>query len=150
MRFSRQEYWSGLPCPPPGDLPDPRIEPMSLMSPALAGGFLTTSTTWEALQILQGMEKPWRGGTGDHQAMSSLRQGLPCWLSSSLAHTAMDGIWISRGVGNIDQMSRRRFFNQSHIKIMSVMGVCLFSCTCRQDRSKPIFLGKLCAAMWSV
>ena len=35
-------------CPPPGDLPDPGIEPMSLMSPALAGGFFTTSTTWEA------------------------------------------------------------------------------------------------------
>ena len=48
MEFSRQEYWSGLPCPPPGDLPDPGIEPMSLMSPALAGRFLTTSTTWEA------------------------------------------------------------------------------------------------------
>ena len=39
MGFSRQEYWSGLPCPPPGDLPDPGIEPVSLMSPALAGGF---------------------------------------------------------------------------------------------------------------
>ena len=48
MGLSRQEYWSGLPCPPPGDLPDPGIEPKSLMSPALAGGFLTTSATWEA------------------------------------------------------------------------------------------------------
>ena len=37
MEFSRQEYWSGLPCPPSGDLPDPGIEPTSLMSPALAG-----------------------------------------------------------------------------------------------------------------
>ena len=37
MRFSRQEYWSGLPCPPPEDLPDPGIEPTSLMSPAWAG-----------------------------------------------------------------------------------------------------------------
>ena len=37
--FSRQKYWSGLPCPPPGDLPNPRTEPPSLMSPALAGGF---------------------------------------------------------------------------------------------------------------
>ena len=36
MRFSRQEYWSGLPCPPPEDLPDPGIEPESLTSPALA------------------------------------------------------------------------------------------------------------------
>ena len=41
MGFSKQEYWSGLPCPPPEDLPDPGIEPMSLMSPALAGGFFT-------------------------------------------------------------------------------------------------------------
>ena len=40
MGFSRQEYWSGLPCPPPGDLPDPRIEPVSLMSPALVSMFL--------------------------------------------------------------------------------------------------------------
>ena len=46
--FSKQEYWSGLSCPPPGDLPNPGIEPASLMSPALAGGFLTTSATWEA------------------------------------------------------------------------------------------------------
>ena len=37
--FSRQEYWSGLPCPPPGDLPDPGIKTLSLASPALAGGF---------------------------------------------------------------------------------------------------------------
>ena len=47
MGFSRQEYWSGLPWPPPGDLPHPRIESMSLMSPALAGEFFTTSATWE-------------------------------------------------------------------------------------------------------
>ena len=46
MGFSRQEYWSGLPCPPPGDLPDSGIEPASLMSPALAGRFFTTSATW--------------------------------------------------------------------------------------------------------
>ena len=42
MGFSRQEYWSELPCPPPGDLPNPEIEPTSLISPALAGGFFTT------------------------------------------------------------------------------------------------------------
>jgi len=43
--FSRQEYWTGLPCPPPGDFPDPGIQPVSLVSSALAGGFFTT---WEA------------------------------------------------------------------------------------------------------
>ena len=47
--FSRQRHWSELPCPPSGDLPDPEIEPSSLISPALAGGFLTTSAIWEAL-----------------------------------------------------------------------------------------------------
>ena len=46
--FSSQEYWSELPCPPPGDLPDPGIEHISLMSPALAGRFFTTSATWKA------------------------------------------------------------------------------------------------------
>ena len=45
---SKQEYWSGLPRSPPGNLPDPGIEPESLTSPALAGGFFTTSAPWEA------------------------------------------------------------------------------------------------------
>ena len=49
MEFSRQEYWSGLLYSPPRDLPDPSIEPVSRLSPALAGGFFTISTTWEAL-----------------------------------------------------------------------------------------------------
>ena len=47
MGFFRQECWSGLPCPPPGDLPDPQSEPESLKSPAVAAGFFTTSATWE-------------------------------------------------------------------------------------------------------
>ena len=45
MEFSRQEYWSGLSSPPPEDPPDPGIQPLS---PALAGGFFTTSANWEA------------------------------------------------------------------------------------------------------
>ena len=48
MGFSRKEYWSGLPCPPPGDLPDPGIELSSLVSPALTGRFFTTRATWAA------------------------------------------------------------------------------------------------------
>jgi len=47
MGYSRQEYWSGLLCPLPGDLTDSEKENGSLLSPALAGGFFTTSTTWE-------------------------------------------------------------------------------------------------------
>ena len=50
MGFSRPEYWNELPFPTPGDLADPGIEPAVLvsLSPALAGGFFTASTTWEA------------------------------------------------------------------------------------------------------
>ena len=47
MGFSRQEYWSGLPFPSPGNLPDPGIKPAFLMSPALESRFFTTSATWE-------------------------------------------------------------------------------------------------------
>ena len=49
MGFSREEYWSGLPYPPPRDLPNPRVELASSMSPALAGRFSVTNATWEAL-----------------------------------------------------------------------------------------------------
>ena len=52
MGFSKQEDWSGFPCPSPGDLPDPGIESASLTSPALAGRFFTTSATWEAPKTL--------------------------------------------------------------------------------------------------
>ena len=45
MGFSRQEYWSGVPFPSPGDLSNPGIEPASLVSPALASGFFITSAT---------------------------------------------------------------------------------------------------------
>ena len=48
MGFSRQEYWSGLPFPPPGDLPNSGMEPASPIAPALADRFFTTSAPWEA------------------------------------------------------------------------------------------------------
>jgi len=51
MGFYRQEYWGGLPCPPPGDLPNPGIAPASLTSPALASRIFT-SATWEAHQYI--------------------------------------------------------------------------------------------------
>ena len=51
MGFSRREYWSRLPCPPLGDLPNPGIEPRSLIPPVLAAGFFITSTTWKPSPI---------------------------------------------------------------------------------------------------
>ena len=52
IEFYGQEYRSGLPCSPPGDLPDPEIEPTSLTSPALAGVFFTTSAIWEVHNLI--------------------------------------------------------------------------------------------------
>ena len=60
MGFSRQEYWSGLPCPLPGNLPNSGTEPRFLMSPALARRFFTTITSWEApsLSLISGISLP--------------------------------------------------------------------------------------------
>ena len=52
MKFSRQEHWSGLPFPPPEDVPHPRIEPKSPAPLALAGRFPAINATWEALMRL--------------------------------------------------------------------------------------------------
>ena len=52
MEFSRQEHWSGFPFPPPGDLPEPGINPESPALPALAGRFFTTSATGEVPGIV--------------------------------------------------------------------------------------------------
>ena len=68
MGFSRQEYWNGVPLPPPGNLPHPEAEPTSLLSPALASEFFTTSATWEA--------QKWRWP----RLMNELTQKRPwCW-----------------------------------------------------------------------
>ena len=55
MGFPRQECWSGLPCPSLGDLPNPGIKLLSLTSPALAGGFFATCTTFP----LNPLQSPW-------------------------------------------------------------------------------------------
>ena len=57
VKFSNQEYWSELPFPTPGDLPDPGIKHMSPVSPALTGEFFTTPTTWDAPTISIGIQK---------------------------------------------------------------------------------------------
>ena len=56
MEFARQEYWSGLSCPPTGDLPNPGIKPASLMSPALADRFFTTEPPEQPDIILKGVK----------------------------------------------------------------------------------------------
>ena len=78
MGFSRQEYWSGWPCPPIGHLPDPGIEPASLVSLALAGGFFTASATWEALNFLPKGD-PLSGVIGWLFELGFLFSPVACW-----------------------------------------------------------------------
>ena len=66
MGFSRQEYWSGLPCPPPGDLPDPGIKPRSPAPPALAGGFFITEPPGKPLNAFISVK-----GCEDEAALST-------------------------------------------------------------------------------
>ena len=61
LGFSRQEYWSGLSFPPPGNLSNPGVEPASLASPALASGFFTSSTTQEAQKSIRWMHNVMKG-----------------------------------------------------------------------------------------
>ena len=65
MGFSRQGYWSGWPCPPPADISDPGIKPVSLKSPALAGVFFPTSATGHPTPVLlPGKSHGWRSVVG--------------------------------------------------------------------------------------
>ena len=118
MGFSRQEYWSGSPCPPPGHLPDPAIRPSSLMSPALAGRFFTTSATWETQKertteywvtqetrgVFQGRGKqdetsPWK--PRQKEGRTPLSSGLYSWGSTHPKRSSYSspGVhsWGSRG-----------------------------------------------------
>ena len=71
MGFSRQDYWNGLPCPPPGDLVHPGIEPTPLMSPELADEFFTINATWEAHAFLGSGHSYLTLGSGTHIVLIS-------------------------------------------------------------------------------
>ena len=93
MGFSRQEFWTGLPCPPPGDLPNPGIEPASLMFPALVGGFFKTSEV-KSLSCVQLFGTLW---TVAHQAPPSMEfsrqeywSGLPFPSPGDLPDTGIE------------------------------------------------------------
>ena len=85
LGFSRQQYWNGLPCPPPEYLPDLGIEPTSLLSPALAGRFCTTSATWEATELPYGVLNP-----GEPlQTKPTALQYYHSWQASSMLQLAL-------------------------------------------------------------
>ena len=82
MGFTRREYWSGLPFPSPRDLPGPGIETTPLMSPALAGGFFTSSTTWETFNP----SSTWACAVLSHSVVSDSRDPMDCSPPGSSVH----------------------------------------------------------------
>ena len=93
MGFSRQEYWSGLPCPPPGDLPNPGIKPRSLRSPALAGRLFTTSATGEAQQ--GNPTQQWKRRTADaYNNLDPVSVGHRDVLPDAESQTEKHTLWV--------------------------------------------------------
>ena len=90
VAFSRREYWSGLPYPPPGDLPGPGTKPASLTSPALAGGFFTTSSTWEALHLDFTLPRASKPSNYIHAVSLGFPDILQSWLLIPHALLAID------------------------------------------------------------
>ena len=88
LGLSRQEYWNGLPCPTPRDLPNPGIKPPSLKSPALAGGSFTARAT-NQLHGRQFFHGPGVGEDGFRMIKSTLH--LLCVLFLLLLHQLQSG-----------------------------------------------------------
>ena len=82
--LSRQEYWNGLSCPPPGDLPGPGMEPVSLMSPTSAGKFFTNSAMWEALVLSEAQSKSSSPAAPDYSTGSPAPWFVQPWRSHSI------------------------------------------------------------------
>ena len=88
--FARQEYWNGLPSPPPGDLPDLGIEPTSPDSPALASGVFTTRATWEAEPKTKDFLKLEKKKTLRNSMVSNEK-----WFKNYNPLSSFDPIWLT-------------------------------------------------------
>ena len=92
MAFSRQKYWTGLPFPSPGDLPNPGIEPASPVSPAPASRNFTTSTTWKAQNVscVQPCDPMDRGLSGSECSRQEYWSELLCLSPRNLSNSGTE------------------------------------------------------------
>ena len=130
--FSRQESWRGWPCPPPGDLPDPGIEPTSLLTPTLASSFFTTSTTWEVPH-----NRTRDTGKTDVTFQTKLSSVSDLPYSTQWPHLEFANDWKQFPLNRTCWASS----NKPHSEIL---GVCtkqkhqIFSCGCGQRDPMPV------------
>ena len=127
MGFSRQDYWSGLPCPPPGHLPDPGIKPTSLASPALAGRFFISRNTREAL----------------NRPYSSWNDVAPAWVSqlwlpfpAHSLHSSLNIIFEKIYWSIVDW--------QCSVNFCCTSGIQLYMCLCALFHSFPLCFSAGC------
>ena len=113
MGFSRQEYWNGLPFPSPGHVPNPGIEPVSLVSPALAGRFFTTSATWAALFCLPHCI-PWTVSQLV-QSLSRVRLFVTPWTAAHQASLSITTSWSLLKLMSIELVMDSMFTESNHL-----------------------------------
>ena len=134
MGFSRQECWSGLPCPSPGDLPNPGTEPESLTSPALAGRFSTTSTTWGAPALIR--NKP-------NSSCVTQTSPPPCQPFLLITQTRNLTIvhFLFSSITKFYRLCLQRIFVSYSVSTLSLL--CLFTATISDQIFIPNLLNKL-------
>ena len=121
MEFSSQEHWTGLPCPPPGDLLDPGIESLSLISPALVGGFIPLSLPGKLIYLY----------VSEKKSVSHVRLPATLWtLQFSGIHQAVILEWVAV------PFSRESFQPRDWIPVSSIKTDCLPA----EPPGKPIYL----------
>ena len=130
MGFSRQEYWSELPCPSPRDLPNPGIEPTSLMSLALVGGFFTTSATWEHAKKLISWTPWWTNGAHPAGNCGGQCRGSKSREESWCIHLPITHLFLEEGCSQGHLLStvwaawRAWWVCQSHMCRRGCLSVC--------------------------
>ena len=115
MEFSRQEYWSGLPFPSLGDLPDPGMEPTSPVPPAFASRFFTASATWEASYASLCWAVTSRVRLFDHTDCSSPGSSVHTFLQARMSsHSLLQGIFPTQGLNPGLLHCRQILYHLSH------------------------------------
>ena len=117
--FSRQEYWSGLPCPPPEDLPDPGIESTFLTSPVLAGGFFTTKHTREALCLF---DPPPKHTKPSNQLTTIIVHTGPRKLQMNPVSVFSQQLWRKTGVSHCIQVPTLKWLTPCQICLWKSIG----------------------------
>ena len=144
LGFSRQEYWSGLQCPPPGDLPDPGVEPVTLAFPSSAGRFFTTSATLSGSHtynkmfiLLDWHKNEWK--------INSSHRGCS-WL---LWNTFLDPEGFAGLIWNIWSLEYREHITFLDLKVAHLSNGFMLPTSSIPLKCRRYPLGEVCRTLWT-